>query len=77
MFQPGRAPSLVRCSTTAWLEPALSMLINRFLRHLIGMALIAASMIAIWSAAVLEPALPARGMIASNSLVLSHHAVSG
>ncbi|ETW21358.1 hypothetical protein MGAST_26315 [Mycobacterium gastri 'Wayne'] len=35
-----------RCSTTAWLEPAPSMVINRLHRHFAGIAAIAASMIA-------------------------------
>lgn len=54
---PRRASSAVRWFTTSWVQQAPSMVISRR-RRAPSRAAIDASMIAMWSVAVLEPALP-------------------
>ena len=75
---PGRAASLSRCFTRSWLAPAPSVVIISRRRNAGGSAAIAASTIAVWSAAVFDLAEPRRSIQASGSPpVLSHTASSG
>ena len=57
--------------------PAPSTVISRSRRYGSGIWVIASSSTAMWSDAVLDPALPGRSRNARDSHVLSHHAVSG
>jgi hypothetical protein len=65
------------CSTRAWVDPAPSQVNSILRRYFAGICAIAAPVTAMWSAAALLPALPGRSITASDSPVLSHHAVSG
>ena len=57
--------------------PAQSQVISILQRYLAGTCATEASTTARWSAAVLLPAFPGRSIMASDSPVLSHQAVSG
>jgi hypothetical protein len=64
--------------TSSWLAPAPSTVIISLRRKAGGSTAIAASVSAVWSAAVLLPAEPRRSIQASGSPpVLSHTASSG
>jgi len=73
----GEALSVVMCSTKPWEAPAPSTVISRSRRYRAGIWVIASSRTVMWSAVVLDPALPLRSSNASDSPVLSHQASSG
>ena len=62
---------------TSWPAPAPSMLTSTSARYLAGTCANAAPSTAMWSAAVFDPALPGRFMIARLSSTLEHHAPRG